>query len=183
MDKQKFYSVCMQGNVLDAIQYLKAFNDKSIEDLMLEKQYEECFFNPNYNHEIDSEDSWIKDVLNCYYSYFRSVLTNNSIEEAEKLLIIRLLKQLTISENSDIDEIEEELENIFKEKGYSFLGGITSPYRGPYIWKTTKKKDFDVSLPGGEQKVNNYLINIFSLFFLLVFSYFPYNPCIWYKNT
>jgi hypothetical protein len=161
MDMQKFYSMCLQGNVLKAVEYLKTFEDKNDDIRMLIKQYEERFLTDNEIYEIDSDDSWVKDVLNCYLGYFRSVLINNSIEQAEHRLISSLSKLVTINQDSNLDEIESELENIFNEKGYSFLGGVTSPFRGPYIWKNTMKKEFNVSLPDGEQEVVVYFISDF----------------------
>lgn len=163
MDIKKFYAICLQGNVLEAIEYLKSFETKNDEVIKLEKQYEERFFSSDYFPEIDSEDPWVKDVLNCYFSYFRSVLTNNSIEESEKKLISRLSKLVNITDDSDLDRIEAELEKIFNRKGYSFLGGVTLPFRGPYIWKTTRKKEFSVLLPFSEQKVTVYFISDFLL--------------------
>lgn len=161
MDMQKFYSLCLQGNVLKAIEYLKTFKEKNDDILMLIKQYEERFLSDHEIYEIDSDDSWVKDVINCYYRYFHSVLTNNSIELAEQRLRLSLSKLVTINQDSNLDEIESELEKIFKEKGYSFLGGVTSPFRGPYIWKNTLKKVFNVSLPDGEQEVVVYFISDF----------------------
>jgi len=72
-----------------------------------------------------------------------------------------LSKLVTINQDSNLDEIEIVLENIFREKGYSFLGGVTSPFRGPYIWKNTLKKEFNVLLPDGEQEVVVYFISDF----------------------
>ncbi|MCB2290882.1 hypothetical protein LGK97_14135 [Clostridium sp. CS001] len=161
MDMDRFYSMCLQGNVLEAIKYLKTFKDKNNDILMLIKQYEERFLTDNEVYKIDSDDSWVKDVLNCYLSYFRFVLINNSTEQAEQRLILSLSKLVTINWDSNLDDIESELENIFKEKGYSFLGGLTSSFRGPYIWKNTLKEEFNVSLPDGEHDVVVYFISDF----------------------
>lgn len=161
MDIHKFYSICLQGKVLEAIEYLRSFKDKNEDFVKLEKQFSNRFLSQEESYKINSEDSWIKNVLKCYLDYFRSVLTQISVEEAEEELIFRLSNILESNKNMDLDEIECELEKIFKEKGYSFLGGVTSPYRGPYIWKTTRKKDFKVLLPGGERKVAVYFISDF----------------------
>lgn len=161
MDVKKFYSICLQGSVLEAVEYLKSFKDKNEEVLELERKYEERFFSSDPSYEIDSDDPWVRQVVSCYFSYFRSVLTGNPSEEAEKRLAASLSKLTSVDENADLDEIESALENAFKEKGYSFLGGVTMPYRGPYIWKTTKKKDFHVSLPDCEEKVSVYFLSDF----------------------
>jgi hypothetical protein len=161
MDMQKIYSMCLQGNILNVIEYLKTLEDKSSDIVMLEKQYEDRFLSDNKTYEVGSDDSWIKDVVNCYFRYFRSVLTNNSVEDSEKNLIMNLSKLANINQDSNLDEIESVLENIFREKGYSFLGGVTPPFRGPYIWKTTLKKEFNVSLTESEQAVMVYFISDF----------------------
>jgi hypothetical protein len=161
MDMQKIYSMCLQGNILNVIEYLKTLEDKSSDIVMLEKQYEDRFLSDNKTYEVGSDDSWIEDVVNCYFRYFRSVLTNNSVENSEKNLIMNLSKLANINQDSNLDEIESVLENIFREKGYSFLGGVTPPYRGPYIWKDTLKKEFNVSLPESEQAVTVYFISDF----------------------
>lgn len=161
MDVKKFYSTCLQGDVLKAIEYLKSFKNKSEDIIMLEKQYEKRFLNDSEDIEINTDDPWIKEVVNCYFNYFRSVLVGNSIEVSESYLINSLLKLINVSEGSSLDDIEMELEKIFREKGYSFLGGITPPYRGPYIWKTTLKKEFNVDLLDRQQKVTVYFLSDF----------------------
>jgi len=137
--------------------------DKEDDVIMLEKRYEERFLSHNEEYKIKSDDLWIRDVLSCYFSYFRFVLTNNSIEEAEQRLITGLLKLVNIKGEPSLDEIESQLENIFQDKGYSFLGGETPPFRGPYIWKNTLKREFYVTLPDYEQKVTVYFISDFLL--------------------
>ena len=57
MEMQKIYSMCLEGNVLKAIEYLKRFKDKSNDIVILEKQYEERFLRDDESYEIDSEDS------------------------------------------------------------------------------------------------------------------------------
>lgn len=169
LDTKKFYSLCLQGNVLDAINYLRDHrgNDKESIIQELEKRYEERFLSENEIYPINSDDLWVNDVLNCYIAYFRSVLTNHSIEEAENRLAICLSQ--FVDKNQNIDEIESELESIFRDKGYSFLGGVTPPFRGPYIWKNTVKREFNVVIPDSEQKINVFFI---SRFLLLSWAHF-----------
>jgi hypothetical protein len=84
--------MCLKGNVLKVIEYLKTLEKKSDDIIILEKQYEERFLRNNEMYEIDSNDRWVKDVINSYYSYFRSVLTNNPVDDCEKNLIASLSK-------------------------------------------------------------------------------------------
>lgn len=160
---KKFYSICLQGNVLEAIEYLRSLKDKDDDIIRLEKRYEERFLSGNEVYKIKSDDLWVRDVLNCYFSYFRYVLTDNSIEEAEQHLIASLRKLVNIDGEPDLDEIESQLESIFRDKGYSFLGGITPPFRGPYIWRKTFKREFYVALPDFKQQVTVYFLSDFLL--------------------
>ena len=161
MDIKKLYAICSQGNVLKGIEYIKSFRNRGNDIDKLEKQYAERFISNDEVYEIDSEDPWIIAVISSYYLYFRSVLTNNSIKDSEIKLMEDLSKLVIVNGEISLDKIEMELENIFREKGFSFLGGVTPPYRGPYIWKTTLKKDFNVSLPNSVEKVSVYFISDF----------------------
>jgi hypothetical protein len=172
MDINKIYAKCLQGNVFEAIDYLKSFENKSEDILELERKYIRRFVNQDEVFKIDSEDPWIQEVLKCYYTYFISVLTNNDVEESEKQLAVSLAKTLMINEGTDLDEIETKLEINFREKGYAFLGGRTTPYRGPYIWKTTKKEDFLVELPCDNKKLTVFFISDFLMLSWLHFATF-----------
>lgn len=169
MDMKKFYAKCLQGNVLEAIDYLKSCENKSEEIIELEKKFTKRFINQDEVLKIDSVDPWIQEVVKCYYTYFLSVFANKNIEKCEKQLAVGLAKVLEISEDTELDEIDIKLECIFREKGYSYMNGRTIPYLGPYIWKTTKKEEFNVELPCGNQKLTVFFI---SDFLMLSWSYF-----------
>jgi len=172
MDIKKIYAKCLQGNVLEAIDYLKSFENKSEDIFELERKYIHRFVTQDEVYKIDSEDPWIQGVLQCYYTYFIFVLTNNDVEESENQLAVSLAKILMLNEGTDLDEIETKLEIVFREKGYAFLGGRTTPYRGPYIWKTTKKEDFHVELPCDNQKLTVFFISDFLMLSWLHFATF-----------
>lgn len=163
MDIQKFKALCWQGNVNKAIDYIRSLKSNDIEVLQLERKLHERFISQTEEYVIDSDDPWIKKVVEYYLAYFREVLTANKEQLAEKKLIKDLLSCLEIKDDSTIEEIESELESIFRKKGYSFLGDVTKPYRGPYIWKKTQRRDFEVSLPSGIQEVTVYIISDFLL--------------------
>jgi hypothetical protein len=38
-------------------------------------------------------------------------------------------------------------------RGYHFLGGVTQPFWGPYIWKTQEKNVYDVQIPSGVEQL------------------------------
>jgi hypothetical protein len=60
-----------------------------------------------------------------------------------------------------MDAVERELEYEFSQKGYSFVGGTSSPLRGPFIWKDTEQKTYEVEIPNGIQEVNVYFLSGF----------------------
>lgn len=161
MDIKKLGALCLQGNVLGAIEYFKSFENKGEELLELEKKYEERFITQTEVEQINSEDPWVIGVVKAYNNYFRQVLTNKDLKESEEKLVEDLLQYIELSQGVDLDEVESSLEKKFNERGYSFLGGVTAPYRGPYIWKTTVKKEFDVNLLDDKQRVNVYFISDF----------------------
>ena len=161
MDIKKLGGLCLQGNVLGAIEYFKSFEDKDEEMLELAKKYEERFITQTEVERIDSEDPWVIGVVKAYNNYFRQVLTNKDLQESEEKLVQDLLQYAELSQGVDLDDVEDSLEKKFNERGYSFLGGVTAPYRGPYIWKTTIKKEFEVSLLDDEQQVDVYFISDF----------------------
>lgn len=161
MDTKKFYGLCLQGDVLGAIKYLDLVEDKDQEGLILQKKYEERFMSGTEVYEIKSEDLWIREVVGAYITYFNEVLTGRLVEEAEKVLTRTLLSLVDGEADAELDDVELLLGERFKEKGYSFLGGVTAPYRGPCVWKTTREKVFKVELPDGEQDMTVYFITNF----------------------
>lgn len=172
MDVKKFQAKCLQGNILEVIDYLKSLENKSEDILELEQKYIHRFIIQDEVLKIDSEDTLIIEVLKCYYKYYVAVLTNNDAQKAEKQLTVSLAKILMINEDTDLDAIETKFEGIFSEKGYTFLGGRTTPYMGPYIWKKTIREDFYVELPCGNQKLTVFFISEFLMLSWLHFATF-----------
>ncbi|BCJ99041.1 hypothetical protein [Anaerocolumna chitinilytica] len=171
-DIKRFYAKCIQGNVFEAINYLKSFENKSKDMIELEEKYEHRFVLQDEILISDTDDPWIKDVVNCYYQYFIAVLTDKNAMEAEKALTGSLTELLSVDINMGMDDIEMKLEMIFQEKGYSFLGGMTMPFYGPYIWKTTRREDFLVELPCDKQEITLYFISDFLMISWLHFATF-----------
>ncbi|MFK9090395.1 hypothetical protein [Bacillus salipaludis] len=162
MDESKFYAHCLQGDVTAAYEYLRSIPDKNKKYQELESKYYHRFFGGKPIYRYKSDNPWIRKVLLAYYQYFTSVLTGKNVKDAETQLV-QSLGALTSDQVifDNLDVIEEKLEILFAEKGYRFLGGVTSPFRGPYIWKTTKKMDFIVELPHEIQEVTVYFLSDF----------------------
>jgi len=52
-----------------------------------------------------------------------------------------------------MDKIEELLAEQFQKRGYYFQGGVTQPYRGPYIWKQQSASFFKIEFLLKESEV------------------------------
>jgi hypothetical protein len=163
MDESKLYAFCLQGDVTAAYEYLRSEPAKSKKFQELELKFKRRFFNEGPSYRFKTDDFWIRKVLLAYFQYFTAVLTRKNTKEAEAELINSLNELVPDCAEDDLDEIEAKLEAVFKEKGYSFLGGVTAPFRGPYIWKTSIKKVFNVVLPYETREVPVYFLSDFIL--------------------
>jgi hypothetical protein len=107
-----------------------------------------------------SEDAWVRDVLLSYFSYFMGI--DEKGETAAKGTLRAALKPLVqVGTRRSLDKMEDFLHEEFLRKGFQFLGGMTGPYYGPYIWKRTEKRAVDVELPGRQIKVNVFFMHDF----------------------
>lgn len=163
MIESKVYAYCLQGDVTSAFEYLQSLPNKTKELQELESKFNRRFFSDEPDYCFKTDDSWIQQVLKAYYHYFTAVLTRKSELDAEIQLVQSLQKIVSDCETVNLDDLEEKLAATFKVKGYSFLGGVTPPFRGPYIWKTTDKQEFTVELPHGIQNVTVYFLSDFIL--------------------
>lgn len=160
----KFYSLCLQGDIDSAMKYLSLIQPKTKEIEKIQQRYIERFFTGKSEENVMTEDSWIRDVVSTYHNYFRTVLTNaDMMNDAELNLNKSLRKYIKVDEPLNIDETENELAKIFTEKGYYFLGGVTPPFRGAYIWKRTEIFNFNVEIPNKLFAVSVHMMSDFLL--------------------
>lgn len=134
------------------------------------KKYNNRFFSEKPIYSYKTSDIWIRSVLKSYYQYFRAVLTKSQVDADKELA--EKLKGLINDDSLDLDVIESVLEREFKDRGYQFLGGVTAPFRGPYIWGSEEKVEYTVTLPSGEQPVSVYFMSDFILHGWLHFATF-----------
>ncbi|MGB4589648.1 MAG: hypothetical protein WBI17_10500 [Clostridiaceae bacterium] len=143
-----FKGLLIQGKLLEGIAYLKEYPEK---DALVQK-YNDLFreVDPVYGFSIESE--LISNVLTVFHDYYRRVFWENSdLIEAESILYTTLreiaaIRQEDIIENDRLDEL---VGDKVRKEGYEYLGGMTSGYYGPYIWRNTNPVKFEVELPGG----------------------------------
>lgn len=58
----------------------------------------------------------------------------------------------------ELCELEQnQVTKAFQRKDYHFLGGRTGGYYGPYIWRTTESKTFELELP---EAIQSYTVKL-----------------------
>lgn len=160
----RFYSLCLQGDINAAMEYLGTIQPKTNEIKEIETRYQCRFFSPSSDDRFSTEDEWIRKALSIYYDYFRTVLTKRvERTDAEAKLNQALQHDLLKKSSLTIEETEDELASIFTEKGYYFLGGVTQPFRGPYIWQKMDITNYKVEIPLNQQSVTVYMMSDFIL--------------------
>lgn len=148
MENGIYYGYIVKGDLRGAISYVQQFPDQ----IELYNRFMERFEQERYiNYEVDSD---LNDVLLAYQQYYRDTLyLGVGKDQAAELLRKRLLSLLGISDGQTaLGDLEQNhLAELFQRRGLHFLGGLTSGYYGPYVWKTTETLSYDVELPNGVQ--------------------------------
>lgn len=143
IDISKFKAFCVHGEVTELIDYLKSNDD----DLTYLEKYQKRFEKQEPT-QFATNDSLLEDILHQYEKYYVSTFYRQVPSTKAEEELLQNLKQATNQINAlSMQEIEIAIQQIFEEKGYIFRGGKTSSYYGPYIWKSTSIKVFQVELP------------------------------------
>ena len=157
-DCDLYYGYIIKGDLLGAITYIKQFPEKS--DLY--NRFDSVFEHEQYiSYEVDAE---LNEILLAYQQYYRDVFYLCIAKgQAENRLKERLAKLLGIvDEHLALCDLEQKgLVDLFESRGLHFLGGKSSGYYGPYIWRTTETVSYDVELPDG---VQNYSVKLLAGF-------------------
>ncbi len=157
-EKNVFAGFLVKGELNAAVSYLGGCGDQSELCGRYHKVFEED------KRPVYEKDAYLNEILDVYRKYYREVFyLNNNIKEAEKRMEERFGvvfgKSFTCP---DIGETEEKcVFKAFNERGFSFLGGRTSGFFGPYIWSDTEKKKYDVELPDGNSEYTVMLLDGF----------------------
>lgn len=143
-----YFSYVLKGDLVGAINYVKQFPEQA----ELYNQYINIFEREQYvTYEADNE---LNEILTIYQRYYRDAFyLCIGRENAVDRLKVRLAGVLGIDdEDIELDDIEQnQLVKAFQGRGIYFMGGRTSGYYGPYIWRTTESKTYEVELPEGIQ--------------------------------
>ncbi len=162
MDQEAFERICggyiLKGDLIGAMDYIK----QAPELVGLYQRCVDLFERENYlTYEVDAD---LNELLTLYQRYYRDAFyLRLGKEEAAERLRRRLADRLGLDrEEAELDAMEEnQVARAFESRGFHFLGGLTSGYYGPYIWRTTETKTYQVELPEGVQTYTVRLLDGF----------------------
>lgn len=158
MDKGIYYGYIIKGDLHGAITYIKQFPEQT----NLYNRFIDVYEHEQYmTYEVDAE---LNNILIAYQQYYRDAFyLCVGQEQAANKLRDRLAVLLGIEDNSiALCDIEQsQLVKLFMNCGLHFMGGKSSGYYGPYIWRTTEMVSYDVELPDGIQTYTVKLLDGF----------------------
>lgn len=144
MNADLFYGYIIKGDLLHAMEYLQGCDDSET----LYARYHAVFAQEQYI-QYDLPPT-LELILKVYQQYYREVFyLRMGRDAAASRLQARLNALLGLTKEAPTqDELEQKhLPDIFRQEGYFFLGGRTSGYYGPYVWKTVETVSYSVELP------------------------------------
>lgn len=134
------------GDIPSILEYLSTLPDES--DTLA--AYQRVFAQEPPVFEYPTTDEEMIQILSCYYSYFVFVFgKRHSPEEGKKYLHDLFCQEFSFPKWFPLPWIEGFIGYKVHRLGYHYLGGTTSAYYGPYIWKTTEKTVYSVEIPSG----------------------------------
>lgn len=145
-NKNIYYGYIIKGDLNGAIGYVKQFPEQN----ELYDRFMAVFEQEKYT--TYEADAYINGILTIYQQYYRDAfyLCIGKEQAADKLRA-RLAAFLSIDDESiDLCDMEEnQIAEAFQSRGFHFMGGRSSGYYGPYVWRTTEAKTYEVELPDG----------------------------------
>lgn len=154
MQKSIYYGYIIKGDLHGAIAYVKQFPEQA--DLY--DRFMAVFKQEQYvTYELDAD---LNNVLLAYQQYYRDVfyLCIGKEPSADKLRD-RLAALFGITDKSiELCDLEQnQIADAFQRRGLHFMGGKSSGYYGPYIWRTTETVSYNVELPDG---IRSYAVKL-----------------------
>lgn len=155
--KNIYYGYIIRGDLTGAISYVKQFPEQA----ELHRRFVEVFERERgVAYEVDAD---LNRILGIYQRYYRDAFyLCIGRESAADKLRKRLADFFRIDKSAELPDIEQnQVAKAFQSRGFHFLGGKTSGYYGPYIWRTTETKTYEVELPDGIQTYTVKLLDGF----------------------
>ena len=148
MDISQFF---VRGDIKGAIEFMRE-NDE-YRDILPE--YVAIFEEERYlSYDIPSD---LNDILLLYQIYYRDIFYCGIPESKASERLIAGLNDILGTKDTDEVILGNNLQELFKDKGYCSQFGKTQGFFGPYVWKETVPTVYKVELPGGTAE---YIVNI-----------------------
>lgn len=152
--KREFYGLLIQGDLHGAVDYLAPFPEQ--QELL--ERYQAVF---NRGEVLRRSDNMLVNQVDAVFqSYYRAVFWQKAPDrEARSALAADLarLAGLTLAPAAPLDErldcAEQRVAELVEAEGFHYLGGETSGWFGPYIWKTNETTVYQVELPRDQIEV------------------------------
>lgn len=146
-DQDQCLAYLKKGHLRAAMAYAAQFPELG----ELYQKYVSLFLEGNYL--FYNVDGGLQDILLIYQKYYRDAFyLEQSPEEAAGRLRSRLAALLEADPAATLEELEEKAGEAFRAGGFHFLGGRTSGWYGPYIWRDEELRRYAVELPDGVQE-------------------------------
>ncbi len=146
--KRTFHGLLIQGNLHGAVDYLAQFP----EQLELLERYRTVFDRGEVLRR--SDNALVNQVDAVFQTYYRAAFWQKVPEqEARAALAVDLARvaglPLAPAERLEerLDLVEQKVAELVEAEGFHYLGGETSGWFGPYIWKTNETTAYPVELP------------------------------------
>jgi hypothetical protein len=151
-EKHTFSGLLIQGKLREAVEYLSQFPQKQ----RLMRRYYSIF--EDGNRLKRSDNTLINAIDATYQEYYRMVFWQQiGREQAAASLCAALCEllhlQVACNESDALEKVEEAVGATVTNEGFSFLGGTTSGYFGPYIWRSTESVQYSIALPQNNRKL------------------------------
>lgn len=153
-EKRTWSGLLIQGDLHGAVSYLAQFPEQ--QELL--ERYRAVFDRGEVLRRSDNE--LVNQVDAVFQAYYRAVFWLRQPEEAAKAGLCAALARLTGKPYDPEAPLDEQMENMEAEiakrvtaEGLHYLGGKTSGWYGPYIWKTNEQTVYSVELPKDQIQV------------------------------
>lgn len=150
----QYIKYCLTGDVKSGYAFLKSINNPSKSIVKFTGKVENRFFRNKPYRRFKTDITWVRDVLSSYYDYYIETMAVRTDKKTAEMNLLKALKSLPFNASgSDIREVEASISQKFKSIGWNFLGGVTQPYFGPYIYEELEEKIYSVELPDGNRNL------------------------------
>ena len=157
-EEKELKRYCANGNILGLIDYLKTFEDQQ----PLLERYQKVFIDTPSTFEYPTDNVYLKQVLEGYYLYYVYVFAKlHTPKEGEAYLLNHFQEKFKLPLIKSLNLMEKWIKFKVNTEGYEFLGGTTSAYYGPYIWKTSEKRLYHVLIPAKTIRVPVFFMKDF----------------------